>query len=123
MKIYSNRVELQGSELSFPSYTYDEVNGRLSEDIPINAENIGEAIEFVKCLRENGWNEACGVCENGMTWAIVTEETSLGSDVVLIVGDPQDTGIYIRDNPLGEYDFSDEYNEEREFNAMLKSYK
>ena len=107
MIIKSDRVEFQGSETSIPEYTRQEVNDRLSDEIPLrNVYNIEDAQAFVKKLEKQNWNEdrsnfkTSGTCENGMTWAVGMEDTFQGTKVFLIVGLPEDTGLDVPSNFL-----------------------
>lgn len=125
MKIFSDRVELQGSENNDP-YFLEEVNDLLEEEFPF-ADSIEEAQSYVAQL-EQLEQDGClddfpdgKVFENGMSWSFDHEYTYRGTEVVLTIGYSDDTGIIVEDNPLAEYDFPKEYYQERLFNELLRN--
>lgn len=125
MKIFSDRVELQGSENNDP-YFLEEVNDLLEEEFPF-ADSIKEAQSYVaqlEQLEQDGCQDDFPdgkVFENGMSWSFDHEYTYRGTEVVLTIGYSDDTGIIVEDNPLAEYDFPKEYYQERLFNELLRN--
>ncbi len=129
MKIFSNRVEFQGTEFNDREGTLAYVNHALELWFPVDGvETVEDAQYYVRSLERAGWSEGsddeireCGSFEDGMSWSLEQEFTYRGIEVVLTIGYSCDTGIFVNNNPLEEYDFSQEYYDERMFNAMLKA--